>query len=248
MHDLAVPHDLQQAYLDLARDLEAVFGPRLTAVVAFGPRIRTAMPARGRRSPVPGDALALVDRVTFDDLLACSGHSAQWHRGGLHMPLLLGREEFQRSFDAFALEYDDIVAHHVVVAGANPFAGMTVSAEDLRRGCEARAKGHLFHLREGYLEARGRPGDLADLITASSAPFSALLGNLARLSGAPPKSARDRAQAIAAAAGIAADVVLQVLSFESDPWLDGEEATRLYPAYLAAVERLVAWVDEWPKR
>jgi hypothetical protein len=124
---------------------------------------------------------------------------------------------------------------------------MAVSVRDLRRGCETRAKGHLFHLREGYLETRGRPGDLADLITASSAPFSALLGNLARLTGAPPRSIKDRAAAVSAAAGVSADVVLRVLSFETDPWLDGDEAGRLYPAYLAAVERLVAWVDEWPK-
>ena len=37
-------------------------------------------------------------------------------------------------------------------------------AADLRRACEVQARSHLLHLREGYLETRGRADALSDLI------------------------------------------------------------------------------------
>jgi len=242
---LALPADLAESYRALARALSAVFGPRLQAVVAFGPRVRVAAETKPGHAAVKGDALGLVDRVTLEDLVACGAHSARWDRGGLHMPLLLGREEFLRSLDAFPLEYDDIISNHVVVEGDDPFAGIAVAVADLRRACEARAKGHLLHLREGYLEARGRPGELADLILASASPFAALLGNLARLQYLPGATVAHRVAAISTVPGVNPHVVERVLQLEAAPTIAGDEASTLYPAYLAAVQHLVTWVDTW---
>lgn len=241
---LALPADLATAYQTLARDLQSVFGPRLHAVVAFGPRLRGAV---RRRRPARGDALALVDRVTMDDLTACAGHASRWNADGLRMPLILGREEFTRSLDAFPLEYDDIIANHVAVLGADPFGGVTVPTEDLRRACEARAKGHLVHLREGFLEARGRSDEIANLVLASASPFAALLGNLARFRGQAATSLAERAAAVADVPGIVMPAVERILELETDPLIADDEAAALYPRYLASVERLVNWVDTWSR-
>jgi hypothetical protein len=243
----ALPRDLQESYAALARDLQGVFGSRLHAVLAYGPALRTPGTPRGRMPPVHGDALALVDRVGFDDLTACSTHAAAWDRLRLHMPLLLGRDEFQRSLDAFPLEYDDIIAHHVVLVGASPLEGLAVAQDDLRRACEGRAKGHLVHLREGYLEAGARPQLVAALIVASAQPFSSLLGNFARLQARPSATSQQRAAAAAAVTGISMTSVSRVLALEADPMLSNDEAMSLYPAYLSAVEQLVAWVDGWSR-
>jgi hypothetical protein len=234
--------DLGAAYARLAADLEAVFGPRLAAVVAYGPRLRSDRPA-GR--DVPGDALALVDGLTQADLTACLDRVAGWRRAGLNVPLLLGRDEFARSLDAFPLEYDDIIAHHVVVAGADPFVGLAVRADDLRRACEARAKGHLIHLREGYLETAGRAADLAALIVASAPAFSALLGNIARLIGATGPTRRACLRAVADLARVDHAVVDRVLDLEHDRALGGDEAVTLLPRYLDVVTRLAAFTDTW---
>lgn len=246
MSDLAIPRDLLDAYALLVADLRALFGPRLHAIVAFGPRLRAGGTAKGP-GPLLGDALALVDRVTPDDLAACTRHADAWHRGGLRMPLLLGREEFARSLDVFPLEYDDIIAHHVTLAGDDPFAGAAVRPEDLRRACEARAKGHLLHLRQGYLEARGRPAALADLVLASASPLAALLGNLGRLHGRPTGSATARADVVDDMPGVDRAVVSRVLALEAQPLLGSDEAPRLYADYLVAVEHIVAFVDGWTR-
>jgi len=248
MSSWTVPPDLTNAYAALVADLRAIFGTRLTTLVAFGPRLRSGAAISRSHGAALGDALGLIDRVTYNDLVACAPYADGWRRSGLHMPLLLGRDEFVRSLDAFPLEYDDIIANHVPLLGQDPFAGIAVSPEDLRRGCEVRAKGHLVHLREGFLEARGRAEGLAELILVSSWALSALLGNIARLEGFPGASVADRAAVLARLDRAAAASIARVLALEAEPVLSADEASRLYPEYLAAVERLVAYVDGWTRR
>lgn len=240
-----LPIELKPAFDALSNDLRAVFGSRLKALVAFGACIRATVVVR--RGTVRADSLGLVDRVSINDLTACAGHAERWSRQGLQIPLLLGHQEFARSLDAFPLEYDDIIAHHVVIVGDDPFQGISVQAEDLRRACETRAKGHLVHLREGYLEARGRPQHIANLILASASPFAALLGNIARLRGLPRETPAQRAAAVAGLAALPSAIVERVQSLESRPVLPNDEAVRLYPDYLDTVERLVAFVDGWSR-
>ena len=83
--------------------------------------------------------------------------------------------QFRRSLDAFPLEYGEIIRAHARVFGADPFDGMAIPREDLRRACETQVKSHLVHLREGYIEAGNRPQRVADLVTASAPAFAALL-------------------------------------------------------------------------
>jgi hypothetical protein len=182
MHGVpAVPADLVPSLDALRADLSAIFGPRLRAIVAYGSCLSASAPAARRGTRVPLNTLALVDVPTYEDLQACAPRADAWQRSGLAVPLLLGEREFRRSLDVFPFEYGDIIARHVAIAGDDPFSGLSVGPNDLRRECEAHAKGHLIHLREGYLDAQGRGRDVADLLTASAGPFATLLGHVARL-------------------------------------------------------------------
>ena len=63
------------------------------------------------------------------------------------------------------------------MAGHDPFAGLRIDAADLRHACEVKARGHLLHLREGYLEAHGRSDAVAELIGDSAPALAALLAH-----------------------------------------------------------------------
>src|SRR5262245_6156126 len=105
----------ERAALDgLAADLRRIFGERLLSLVAYG--LRKPVPA-----PRVIHSLALVQRLGFADLAACAPLAASWRRRSLAVPLLLEREEFFRTLDVFPLEYGDIIAHHVAIAGPDPF-------------------------------------------------------------------------------------------------------------------------------
>src|ERR1700741_4649088 len=133
---------IQEAVRGLGRDLRNIFGARLDCLVVY-------------RSPSdPADqwtpTLAIVDGLTAEDLRTCAGHVEAWHDAGLATPLLVARHEFGRALDRFPLEFGGIPAHHTIVSGPDPFAGLRVDPSDIRRACEVQVRSHLLHLREGY--------------------------------------------------------------------------------------------------
>src|SRR6185437_13751804 len=162
----------QQSAVDaLARDLDRIFGPRLQALVVYP----------GHQADDSVHSCALVDNLGFRDLVACLPYTESWHHRGAAVPLMLTPDELTRTFDIFPLEYASILADYEVVRGSDPFAGVTIGVEDVRRACEAQAKGHLIHLREGFLESHSETTRIARLISASAGPLRALLTNIARL-------------------------------------------------------------------
>jgi hypothetical protein len=192
--------------------------------------------------------MALVTTLTETDLRGCAGRVASWHDAGLATPLLLPAREFERSLDVFPLEFGAIIAHHVVVAGDQPFQGAAVEAADLRRACEVQARSHLLHLREGFMEARGNAHALAVLIVDSAAPLAALLTSVAVLDGRgqlDPEAAGRHAEH---ALGLAAGTVAAIVALRTAHEIPAVEAERLFPPYLTAMERLVEYVDGWAGR
>src|ERR1700754_17771 len=154
------------------QDLQHIFGERLQAFVAYG---------RAGTTPEPG--LAIVRAITADDLDRCASHAAAWHRAGCATPLLLTRDDFAGSLDAFPIEYGEILDTYRMLYGVDPFAGLTIRPEDLRRACEVQVKSHLVHLRENYIECRGRQADVAALVGEAAPAFALILRRLARLDG-----------------------------------------------------------------
>jgi hypothetical protein len=241
----AIPATLAGAVGRLKRDLDEIFGPRLHALVAHGPRVRSASAAPP--SALPLNTLALVDRVTYKDLVSCSQRADDWTASGVTVPLLLSPQEFERSLDTFPVEYGEIIAHHVVITGSDPFANLAVRDEDLRRACEAWGKSHLIHLREGYIEAASDARAVARLVLRSASPFAALVAQIARLRGMEDTAPEALALATEGIAGLPQAPVREVLALESRASLDGDTAMSLFPAYLDAVERLAQFLDGWTR-
>jgi hypothetical protein len=210
-----------EAVQELDRDLRAIFGDRMQSLVSYG--------QTGAHEGAPITTLAVVASVDAADLKACAERVDVWHRRGLATPLLLGSDEFGRSLDAFPFEFGAILADHELVSGSNPFDGLLVDPSDLRRACEVQARSHLLHLREGYMETQGRLDRLAELIVRSAAPLAALLVHVQRLVAAfdtPPVFAR-------------------VTELTAGGTLSSDEARRIFPEYLHAVEALADTLDRW---
>jgi hypothetical protein len=211
---------ISDAVTAIDRDLREMFGDRLRSVVAY------AVTDRVPGTPQP--MLVIVEALTPADLRDCAARVARWQESGIATPLFLETAEFPRSLDVFPFEFGAIIADHVIVSGENPFGGLQIDREDLRRACEVQARSHLLHLREGYIETQGRSDALAALITRSSGPLSALLRSVARLKGTQ-----------------FADGVLGQISNLHSQELSSDAARRLFPEYLSAVEHLTNEIDRW---
>ncbi len=188
----------------LAAQLKEIFGDRLRMVAAFGDSAQTC---------------AVVQSLTVDDLDRCAAHAAQWAKAGVDAPLFFIEGELRRALDAFPLELSEIVATRRVVAGPDLFAEVLVPKQELRRACEVQARGHVVHLREGYIETGGDHKAVAKLVGAAIPPFRALVKNVARLDGISPKA-----------------LVTQ---------LDLDNFEKGFREALRAAERIVEYVDTW---
>lgn len=227
----------------LAADLRRIFGNRLLSICAYG---------QEHSGETDTHSIVLVDRLTFEDLAACVPLARGWDARGLAVPLLLEEQEFIRTLDVFPLEYGDIIADHVVIEGNDPFKDIAVSEADRRRGCELQAKSHLIHLRESYLETQGDPRAVWRLLGASAEGFRRLLENLVTLvrpAAAHVAGHGDVAEDAQVLLGVPADLTREVLataaaggpSTIADP-------TALLERYIAAVDRIWEFVDEWKRQ
>jgi hypothetical protein len=247
---------IPDAVAALDGDLRGIFGSRLRSLVVYGSRAHaganrghephgTAAQRQDHQGRAVTHTLAVVDTLSIDDLRACTARVAAWHDGGLATPLVLAAQEFGRSLDAFPFEFGAILADHRLVSGSDPFDGLEVDRADLRRACEVQARGHWLHLREGYLETRGRSDALAVLIVESAPAFAALVTSVAQL---------DSAAAAGDAAGAARHVerrlslpstASEIVALAGVSEISSADADRLFAPYLATVERLVGHIDSW---
>jgi hypothetical protein len=215
-------------------DLHHIFGDRLHACAAYG---------QPGTSPAP--SLAIVQSIEADDLDRCASHAAAWHRNGCATPLLLTKEEFAGSLDAFPIEYGEILATHHMLFGVDLFAGLSINADDLRRACEVQVKSHLVHLRMNYIESRGRQSDIRELVAEGAPAFAIILRRLAHLDGVNATTNADLSAYAARRPRLDARVVGDVLALATQQNASGVDAMRLYPGYLAAVEQLWLFIDGW---
>lgn len=188
----------------IAAQLKDIFNDRLRMVAAFGDRANTC---------------AVVETLTLDDLDRCAAHADKWNKAGIDAPLLLVEGELRRALDAFPLELTEIITTRRILAGTDLFADIMVPKQELRRACEVQGRGHVLHLREGYIEAAGDAKKVAALVSAAIPPFRALVKNVARLDGISPKA-----------------LVTQ---------LDLDNFEKGFPDALRAAERIVDYIDRW---
>src|SRR5207244_1906586 len=109
-----------------------------------------------------------------------------WGGGGDPGPLILTEREWRTSADAFPIEYEDIREAHRVLAGRDPWRGVTVQREHLRDQLEHELMGKLVRLRQAYAALRGDPKQLARVSVGSAAGFFTMLRATLRLAGKTP--------------------------------------------------------------
>jgi len=228
MASAALDQAARRAYDRMAGDLRRVFGDRFVALVASD----------------RGSSAAFVSTLDASDLDALGPLADAWHREQLSAPLVMTVDEFHRSLDAFPAEYQTLLDHHDVITGRPPFDGVRIHADDLRRACEVQARGHLIHLRQGWIEAASHHGGLAALIERSAGPLRALLANIASVYGEHPADDMALAGFAHRVTGMPEDLVRDVLAVTDAP----QKTAALVPAlpdYLAACQRLWVFIDRW---
>lgn len=233
------------AWLEAAQrfawELEGVFGEELVSAVLYGSA------ARGEYRPGVSDlnVLVLLREVTPAALRRATERARAWVAQKNPPPLVMGIGEWRRSADVWAIEMTDMRDAHVLLAGADPFAGMEIDTDDLRLQCERELKGKEIQLRERYLLFAGEPAELGELLVRSFPTFLVLFRTVLRLTGEQGvRDAEEVVRRVAARAGFDAAPLLEIHRARAAggglrPAADGPVAV----GYLNAVSRVVSYVD-----
>ena len=187
-----------------ATRVSEAIGPRLVTLVLYGSAAREQGAGSGNLPAM--NTLLIVDRVDadlFDQLVASV---RDWISARHPPPLVLTDQEWRDSADAFPIEYEDIRAHHRVLAGRDPWRGITVQREHVRRQLEQELMGKLMHLRQAYVADWDRPRRLADVVRDTRAGVLTMLRAVLRLAGrTPPADSAALVREAAALIGFAPD-------------------------------------------
>lgn len=225
-----------------AGQVATALGGRLVSLLVYGSTARAgATPRRGGSI----DTLLIADGVDERLLAALAPIVHAWQTAGHPPPLILSDREWHASADAFAIEYEDIRAAHRVVAGRDPWPGITVQREDIQRQLEYELIGKLVRLRQGYVSALHDGRRLTALIVGSAASFLTMLRTTLRLAGTPvPDSAAEVVLAGAAVIGFPArDLADVVEQLEGRATLKLTAVDPRAAAYLEAVARTADYVN-----
>ena len=155
-------------------------GPRLVTLVLYG---------SGAREP-SADPAALNTLLLVTDGSDFLGPVAavikDWSAAGHPPPIIMTEREWRQSADAFPIEYEDIREAHRILAGRDPWKGITVRREHVRRQLEHELMGKLVNLRQAYVADWNRPKRLAEVVRRTRAGFLTMLRAVLRLAGRTP--------------------------------------------------------------
>ena len=118
---------------DFAMQISAALGTRLVTLLLYGSAAREQGASRAQDGM---NTLLLVDKADPELFAALAGPVRAWVGANHPAPLIMTEQEWQDSADAFPIEYEDIRGGHRVLAGRDPWHGIRVEREHVRRQLE----------------------------------------------------------------------------------------------------------------
>jgi hypothetical protein len=138
------------------------------------------------------NTLLICDVVDQDVVTQLAAPVQAWVRSGQPAPIILTEREWRDATDAFPIEYEDMREANRLLAGRDPWQGISVQREHVRRQLEHELMGKLVQARRAYAALSGEPKRLAAVLVESAGGFFAMLRAAVRLTGATPPATTDK--------------------------------------------------------
>jgi len=228
---------------ELVRQLQLAYGPGLRSVVLFGSAVA------GEHNPKKSDynILVIVDSLPLDKLRAVAAVSKAWAEDGNPPPMTFTSNEWRSSADIFPMEYADILERHRVLFGTPPFEGIRVTPSDLRLQVEQQTMGKLLQLRQATMGAGGDSRLQLEVLEKSLSTLMVIFRGVSRLHGqVPSQDYEELTRQLAQRAGFAPEPFVKVIRHvRGTEKIPRESAAGILESYLAAMERLVSYLNEF---
>lgn len=226
-----------------AADLQSVYGDALAGVVLYGSAAR----GEYREGVSDLNVLVLLRDASPAVLRRGSALARAWAEAGNPPPLVLGDEEFRDSADVFPMELADMRDAHVLLHGADPFAGLEISPRDLRLQLERELKGAWIRLRTRYLALGADGKELEPVLVKSLSTFLVMFRTVLRLGdGGGIREPEAVIQETARRVGFDPAPLLEIhRARHGRARLDARADAPVVVGYLRAVAKVVEYVDRF---
>ncbi len=222
--------------------LRAASGTNLQSVILYGSA------ANGEFHPEFSNLnlLCILRASSFATLTALAPAVEWWTRQKQHAPLVLTREELERSTDVFSIELLDMQQRHRVLFGDDVLSGLHIPTHLHRAQLEYELREKLILLRARLLLAANNKKQLWELLLGSLSTFTTLFRHgLIALGDTPPKAKREAIQALAGRIPFDPSAFMQLLDIrERKAEAKQFEVADVFTRYLAAVQEVTAAVDK----
>jgi predicted nucleotidyltransferase len=228
---------------ELVRQLQLAYADALRSVVLFG----SAVAGEHRPNKSDYNVLVIVDGLPLDRLRAVAAVSKAWAEDGNPPPMTFTAREWRSSADIFPMEYADILERHRVLYGTLPVDGLRVNPADLRLQVEHQTMGKLLQLRQAIMGAGGDTALQLEVLEKSLSTLMEIFRGIVRMHGQVPSQDYEALTvSVAERAGFSPEPFVRVIRHaRGTEKLARENASKILGEYLAAMERLVAYLDEF---
>jgi hypothetical protein len=228
---------------ELVRQLQLAYADSLRSVVLFG----SAVAGEHRPNKSDYNVLVIVDGLPLDRLRAVAAVSKAWAQDGNPPPMTFTTREWRSSADIFPMEYADILERHRILYGTLPVDGLRVNPADLRLQVEHQTMGKLLQLRQAIMGAGGDTALQLEVLEKSLSTLMVIFRGFIRLHGQVPSQDYEAlALSVAQRAGFSPEPFVRVIRHaRGTEKLPRDSASLILEEYLAAMERLVAYLDEF---
>lgn len=189
--------------------------------------------------------LAILKETALPKLLALAPAVADWTKHKHPAPLLITRDELERSADVFSIELMDMKRQHRVLFGADVLAFLQIPMNLHRAQLEYELREKLILLRQRLLMEAGDEKRTWQLLLRSVPAFATLFRHALIAQGQPvPPTKREAVKALAATLAFDAGAfehLLDIREHRADP--EQFRVQDVAARYLAAVEQVTAAVD-----
>lgn len=205
----------------------------------------------GEHVPKKSDynVLVIVDALPLERLRSVAAVSRAWAEHGNPPPMTFTTREWKSSSDIFPMEYADILERHRVLYGEAPFDGISVSPSDLRLEVEQQTMGKLLQLRQATMGAGNDHRRQLEVLERSLSTLMVVFRGVSRLHGqVPSHDYEELTRSLAQRAGFSPDPFVRVIRHvRGTEKIPRQDAVRILESYLAAMERLVAYLNEYKR-
>jgi predicted nucleotidyltransferase len=222
--------------------LQQAAGSNLESVILYGSA------ATGEYDPDYSNInlLAILKETALSKLLNLAPVIKNWTEQGRPAPLLITREELERSADVFSIELMDMQRQHRVLFGSDVVASLPIPMDFHRVQLEYELREKLILLRQRLLADAGDEKRTWHLLLRSFPAFATLFRHaLIEQGQSVPATKRQSVKALAATLAFDAGAfehVLDIREHRADP--KDFRVQDVAARYLAAVEQVAAAVDK----